>query len=154
MQGKYLQRRWSSSKVLFAANWPVLLVSAQATKSERFARVSKILRMLGNRSPPSAFELSRGCDGRSHALASITLYECAKPMRLLYKLTYDSHSCSAGTHAKSYLPVESRSRFSSRTFTRGSPRKPNWRGAVCFPISVRTCSRLRPGRALATRAAW
>ena len=50
-------------------------------------------------------------------------------------------------------PTVSRSRFSSSTFTRGSPRKPSCRPVMCFSIRACTWSSLRP-RALATRGAW
>ena len=54
---------------------------------------------------------------------------------------------------KVYFDSLSRARLSSRTLTRGSPRKPSWRPAVCC-AKARGPS-LRTGRgALATLGAW
>jgi hypothetical protein len=53
--------------------------------------------------------------------------------------------------AQSYLP--SSARFSSRTLTRGSPRKPSWRSCVCSVTSAFTRVSSSP-RARATRFTW
>src|SRR6266700_3087726 len=47
----------------------------------------------------------------------------------------------------------SRSRFNSRTFTRGSPRKPHWRFSLCPAKSCCSCGSLIP-RAFATLGTW
>ena len=52
-----------------------------------------------------------------------------------------------------YFEIWSSARFSSRTFTRGSPKRPSCRCVVFWPMSSRTLSSVIP-RALATRGAW
>jgi hypothetical protein len=52
-----------------------------------------------------------------------------------------------------HQPSSSRARLSSRTLTRGSPRKPNWRSWVWPAIRARTSSTANPRRR-ATRPAW